>query len=302
MTLELEEVVGLISKQPAEFVASLKDDNGEWKPKDEVLTAIRKADKERLDTIAKGESGKAVRLRMKKAQDFIREQWGVESDAPELEDHLKMLVEKLGKPGQEKVIEKLIDLDEHKALEHPVVKNLLKSEVQKSTSELQRILEEERNKFKSYVEEDQRKKLDASLVKYADQILATNKAALDKDPKTRDKQVKMFVAGLKTVYRFKLGEDGAPIPVDANGEPLSIDYKDVSFADLVKSENIFGVHNYDPEKGSPGAQSQQPPRQQRFDVQVPKSLEELTTALQAERDPQKRRAITDAFKASQPAA
>jgi hypothetical protein len=106
------------------------------------------------------------------------------------------------------------------------------------------------------------------------------------------------VAGLKTDYRFKMGENGRPIPVDSHGEQLAQDYKDVTFADLVKQENIFGVHTYDPEKGSAGAQSQPPARQQRFDVPVPKSMEEYQAALTAERDPARRIAIKEAYKAT----
>jgi len=298
MNLELEEVVGLISKQPAELIASLKGDDGEWKTKDEIFKELRRADKERLDAVVKGENGKAVRLRMKKAQDFIREQYGVESDSPELEDHLKTLVEKMGKPGQERVVEKLIDLDETRALEHPVVKALLKSEVQKTTAELNRQLEEKEKKHREYVEAEEQKRLDTILIQEAERTLAANKAALDKDPEVRAKQVKRFVAGLKTDYRFKMGENGRPIPVDSHGEQLAQDYKDVTFADLVKQENIFGVHTYDPDKGSAGAQSQAPARQQRFDVPVPKSMEEYQAALTAERDPAKRIAIKDAYKAS----
>ena len=298
MNLELEEVVGLISKQPAELIASLKGDDGEWKTKDEIFKELRRADKERLDAVVKGENGKAVRLRMKKAQDFIREQYGVESDSPELEDHLKTLVEKMGKPGQERVVEKLIDLDETRALEHPVVKALLKSEVQKTTAELNRQLEEKDKRHREYVEAEDNKRLDVILVQEAERILVANKAALDKDPEKRARQIKLFVAGLKAENRLKLGENGKPIPIDGNGDPLSVDYKDVSYADLVKNANIFGVHTYDPDRGSAGAQSQAPARQQRFDVQVPKSMEEFTAAIAAEKDANKRIAIKEAYKAS----
>lgn len=300
MTLELEEVVGLISKQPAsEFVASLKGDNGEWKPKDEILAELKKADKERLDTIAKGESGKAVRLRMKQAQKFLREQYGIESDTDELEDHIKLLVEKVGKPGQEKIVEKLVELNEETALSHPVVKALLKGEVQKSTAELNKLLEDERGKLKTYIETQEAAKLDAVLIQDAEKYLVANKAALDKDPEIRAKQVKRFVAGLKTDYKFKL-ENGKPIPIDANGDPLAIDYKDISYADLVKQENIFGVHNYDPDKASAGASSQPPQnRGQKYDGVVPKNMEEFTAMLSKEPDARKREAIKEAFKASQ---
>ena len=298
MNLELEEVVGLISKQPAELIASLKGDDGEWKTKDEIFKELRRADKERLDAVVKGENGKAVRLRMKKAQDFIREQYGVESDSPELEDHLKTLVEKMGKPGQERVVEKIVELDETRALEHPVVKALVKSEVQKTTAELNRQLEEKDKRHREYVEAEDNKRLDVILVQEAERILVANKAALDKDPEKRARQIKLFVAGLKAENRLKLGENGKPIPIDSNGDPLSVAYKDVSYADLVKNANIFGVHTYDPDKGSAGAQSQATARQQRFDVPVPKSMEEYQAALTAERDPAKRIAIKDAYKAS----
>ncbi len=298
MTLELEEVVGLISKQPAELIATLKSDDGEWKTKEEVLAAIRKADKDRLDAITKGESGKAVRLRMKKAQDFIREQYGIESDAAELEDHLKLLVDKMGKPGETKTVEKIVDLDEEKALQHPVVKNLLKTEVSKTTAQLQKQLEDKDKEFKAYVEEDKRKKLDAVLMVEAEKILVSSKAALDKDPATKEKQIRRFVSGLKADFRFKLDDSGKPVPVDANGEILQEGYNDVTYADLVKKENIFGVHQYDPDKGSAGASSQQQSKPQRYDGQVPKSDTEYVAALQAEKDPQKRAALRDAYKAS----
>lgn len=300
MTLELEEVVGLISKQPAaEFVATLKGDNGEWKTKEEILVELKRADKERLDSIAKGESGKAVRLRMKQAQKFLREQYGVESDTDELEDHIKLLVDKVGKPGQERIVEKLIELDEQKALEHPIVKNLLKTEVQKSTADLNKALEDERGKLRVYIETQEAARLDAVLIQDAEKYLVANKAALDKDPEIRAKQVKRFVAGLKTDYKFKL-ENGKPVPVDANGDPLAIDYKDISYADLVKQENIFGFHQYDPDKGSAGASSQQPQnRGQKYDGVVPKTMEEFTTMLSKEPDARKREAIREAFKASQ---
>lgn len=299
MTLELEEVVGLISKQPAELIPSLKGENDEWKSKEEILAELRKADKTRLDAIAKGESGKAVRLRMKKAQDFIRTNYGIESDADEVEDFIKLLVEKSGQPGKEKIVEKLVDLDEQKALEHPIVKALLKSEVHKATADFQKQLEDERGKMRAFIEEEGRKKLDAILFKEAEKALLASKAALDKDPSTREKQVRRFVAGLKTDYRFKLDENERPVPIDSTGEQLSVNYQDVSFADLVKQENIFGVHHYDPDKGSPGASSQPHAKQPKYEGQVPKTLEEFTAALAKETDPAKRLALREAYKASQ---
>lgn len=298
MTLELEEVVGLFSKQPAELVASLKGDDGEWKSKDEILGTLRKVDKDRLDTVAKGESGKAVRLRMKKAQDFIKQEYGIESDANEIEDHLKLLVEKLGQPGKETIVEKLVELDEATALTNPIVQKILKSEVPKHTSELQRQLDEEKKRFKDYVDEDQRRKLDGVLYQEALKVLVSSKAALDKDEATKEKQVKRFMAGLKSEIKFKLDDNGKPYPVDANGEPLSENYQEVSFADLIKRENIFGVHNYDPDKDSAGATTQTR-QQQRPNVQVPTTLEAYKEALNSEKDPAKKRAIMEAYVASQ---
>lgn len=296
---ELEEVVGLITKQPADFIANLKSDDGEWKSKDEIWAAIRKADKDRLDTIAKGESGKAVRLRMKKAQDFIKENFGVESDANEIEDHLKALVEKLGQPGKEKIVEKLVDLDENTALNHPVVKNLLKSEVAKSTAELNRQIEEKEKRYREFVEAETQKRLDNALLEGAAKVLTSIKAAVSKDDAIRKKQIKGFVAALKSSHKFKLDDSGNPVPVDANGDPLSENYIDVSFADLVKKENYFEVHAFDPEKSSPGATSQPTTNSQHRNIKVPTSQAEFQEALRQEKDSEKRKAITEAFIAAQ---
>lgn len=298
--ISMEEVVSLIFKQPAEFLATLKSEDGEWKPKDEVVAAIKKADKIRLDTIAKGESGKAVRQRLTQVQKFIRENYGVESDTDEVEDHLKLLVEKIGgQAGKEKVVEKLIDLTEDSALNHPIVQKLLKSEVPKHTSELQRLLDDEKKKFREYLENDNRKKLDNALIEEAGRVLNSTKAALDKDDTIRQKQIKRFVAGLRADFNFKLDENGKPFPVDEHGEPLQEGYVEIPFSDLVKRENIFGVHNYDPDKSSPGATSQPPGSTQRLNVPIPADLNAFNEAIKAEKDPIRRKAILDAFKAKQ---
>jgi hypothetical protein len=302
MEFNLEEVVGLISKQPAEFLGTLKTEDGEWKPKDEILAAIKKEDKARLDNVVKGEAGKAVRLRLKQAQNYIRENYGIESDAPEIEDHLKTLVESIkATSGKEKIVEKTVELTEETALQNHIVKNLLKSEVTKTTLELQRQLEDEKKKFQSYIEEDGKKKLDASLYEEALKVLTATKAALSKDETQRQKQIKRFVAGLKTDFNFKLDENGKPYPVDKEGEPLQEGYVEVSFADLIKKENIWDNHNFNPELNSPGANSQPPT--QKFAGQIPKdqtALQEALRSLPGEANKAKRAELMTAFEAAQP--
>lgn len=305
MEFSVEEVVGLITKQPADFIPNLKGDDGEWKSKDEIFAAIRKADKDRLDAIAKGESGKAVRLRMKQAQNYIKENFGIESDAHEIEDHLKLLVESVqSKAGKEKIVEKLVELDEVSALQHPIVKGLLKSEVTKNTAELTRQLEDEKKKFQTFVEEGNRKKLDTQLMKWGEKALVDAKADLKKDVTEREKQIRRFINGLKADYKFKPSEaeDTPPIVLGADGEPLQEGYADVNYTDLVKRENIFRVLEFDQDKGSPSATTQTTTSQQRTNVPVPKTFEEFNEVIKKETDPDKRKAIMEAFEANTKAA
>lgn len=300
MELQLEEVIGLFPKQSAtELAVSLKDENGEWKSKDEILTALKNEQKKTLDTVAKGESGKAVRLRMKQAQNYIKENWGIESDANEIEDHLKLLVETVqGKAGKEKIVEKVVDLNEETALQNPIVKKLITAEVGKATSDYQRKYEEKEREFKSYIEQDKLRKLNSKLISEATRVLKANKAALDKDEAIQARQIKRFVAGLQSEIKFKLDENDNPIPVDENGDPLQEGYVEISFADLIKRENIFGVHNYDPDKDSAGAVTRTP-QQQRLNVPVPTDLASFKEAMANEKDPAKKKAILEAYTAAQ---
>ena len=300
--------MSLISEQPAtEFVASLKNDNGEWKAKEEIKEALNNAYSSRLKKVVEEQKGRAVRERMTQTERFLKEKYNVESG-----DTLEARIEKLvadieakgGSGGKEKIIEKMVDLTEETAMKNPVVQNLLKREVQERLASKEKEAEEWKNKYQEFITRTERERLDGAIQSEAANVLVGIKAALDKDPERREKQLRMFLAGLKAVHKFKVDESGKPYPVNANGEPLEDDktFSRVTFADLIKRENIFGVHDFDPDKGSPGATSQSANNSSNSrTVQVPVDASDFYKALRAEPDKLKRESMMKAFEEKQKA-
>lgn len=301
--ISLEEVVSLISEQPAsEFVETLKNDNGEWKAKEEIKTALNEAYSNRLKKVVEEQKGRAVRERMTQAERFLKEKYGVES-GDTLETRIEKLVESVqAKGGKEKIVEKTVELTEENALKNPVVEKLLKREVQERLAQAEKEANEWKAKYQEFISKTERERLDGAIQTEAANVLNGIKAALDKDPERRDKQIKMFLAGLKAVHKFKVDENGKPYPVNANGEPLEDEktFSRITFADLVKRENIFGVHDFDPDKGSPGATSQTATSTSRS-APVPTDAAEFYKALKAEPDKLKRDAMMKAFEEKQKA-
>lgn len=296
------EALAHLFKQPAtEFVATLKGDNGEWKSEEEIKASLNNAYSERLKQVVDEQKGRAVRERMSGAEKFIRDKYGVES-GDTLEDRIAKLVEEIeSKGGKERIVEKTVELDEDGVKKHPAFQKLLKAEVVERLTTAEKARDEWENKYKTYVQKQEQERLVHAINAKASAALDGIKAALDSDPDKRQKQINMFVAGLRGQYNFKLDEKGDPYPVNDNGEPIEdASFARVTFADLVKRENIFGVHAHDPNKGSSSPSSQPASGKQtvRYQGAIPKSLPELTEALRKESDPSKREALKEAFKAN----
>lgn len=293
-----EEVVRLLGQQPAEFLGTLKTENGDWKPEDEIKSAVNNLYSNRLKQVVDEQKGRAVRERMTTAEKFIKEKWGIES-GESLEDRIAKLAETIeAKGGKEKIVEKKIELDEEGVKKHPAFEKLLKTEVVQRLSAVEKERDEWREKHTNYVQQQEERRLYSAVNGETATVLETIKAALDKDPSTRKKQVNMFVAGLRSQYRFKLDDNGKPYPVNEKGEPMEDDsFSRITFADLVKKENIFGVHQYDPDKNSPSPSSQPsgtPPA--KYTGAVPKDNASFMAALRKEPDPAKKEALKVAYK------
>lgn len=256
----LEELVRLIGKQqPAEFLATLKSENGEWKPEAEIKKTVAETYSGRLKEVVDEQKGRAVRERMTQAEKYLREKYGIES-GDTLEDRIAKLVEVTeAKGGKEKIVEKTVELDEAGVKKHPAFQKLLKDEVVERLSSAEKERDEWKTKYAAYIEQQERERLESALKLEAINVLTAIRAALDKDEAKREKQINMFVAGLRSQFKFKLDENGKPYPVNANGEPLENgSFARITYSDLVKQENVYGVHQYDPEKNSPSPTSQQP--------------------------------------------
>lgn len=293
----LEEVVSLISEQPTEFLNTLKVENGEWKSKEEIKKAAHDAYSERLKKVVDQQKGRAVRERMSETEKFLKENWGVES-GESLEARIKTLVETIeAKGGKEKIVEKHVELTDESAKSNPIVQKLLKAEVQSRLLEAEKERDDWKKKYSEYIESEQRSKLDTSLFSEASNVFGAIKAALHKDPEKRERQVKTFVLGLKSQYSFKLDANGKPYPVNGAGEPLEDPktFATISLAELIKRENIFDVNNFDPDKDSPSPSNQQPGNNRQ--VAPPTDTASFMKQLQAEKDPDKRRQIMEAYEA-----
>lgn len=294
-----EELVRLTGKQPAEFFATLKGEDSEWKSEDEIRKAVKELYDGKLQTVVKDQSGRAVRERMKGVQDYIRESYGVESDG-KLEDHLAKLVEKVKSDAPEKVVEKFKELDEAGLRKHPKFEELLKAEVTGRVSAAEQERDEAKKALNDYITAEETKKLDTALNVYANKALAGIKAKLSEDENVSARQVKMFVSYLKGAYNFRLADDGTPYPVNEKGDPLqNSSYQDISFVDVVKAENTFELHQFDPNKQGAEAQTRQPEGRNRQPRPVGKFKDEndYFTQLKSAKTPQEKAELSAAYKA-----
>lgn len=302
----LEEVVGLITKQPAEVLESLKIEDGDVRTKDDFLPLLKRAQKDSLDKVVKDEKGQATRHRMKQAQDYIREKHGVESNSDRFEDHIEALVENIkGKAGKEVIVEKTVELTKEMLLKNHIVHEILNEAKPTMVADVQKKLEEKDKEFQAYVGKDHQKKIDRGLYEEAEKTLIELKADLEKEDseagkEKRKNQINLVVAGLKNMYSYRLNEEtDKPIPLNKEGEPLREDYTDITVKNLVERINPYRTLKFDQDKSSSGATSQTTSNTQRHGVPVPKTVSEYTAALAAEPDSAKRKAIMEAFNAAQ---
>lgn len=312
--IKLEEVVRLFHKQPAEFIGTLKTDDGEWKPN--AMELLIEGHKAFLKKTVEGKEGKAIRLRMKDLEKTVSpllQKYGLEK-SDKLEDTLNTLVEtiesKAGEKVEVKVKEKLSD-EEIQAL--PLFKNLLKEGVrtgiEKSNADLKDRYSVLEKRYNQTVAEMEAEKLNAALFKATERALIKAKVALPdkkKDPDGYTARVNRVSLLVKAQNKLKV-VDGNIALVDANGDPLedSETYQPILFDDVASKEGklLWGENKFDPGKGGAGAQTAKPPvsNGSRFTGSLPKNDAEYMEAY-INAKPDERQALEDAYNQSKAAA
>lgn len=309
--------MSLFSKQPAEFIGTLKTEDGEWKP--DALELVKKGHKKFMDGVverfetkldkAEQEKGRVVRERMKKAEDHLStmlEKYGIEkSDV--LEETLDSLVESIeAKSANNK---RSLSDDEVKNL--PLFRQALAEGIQngvaKSNKDLQAKYDLLNKEYTDYKGKEESKRMREVMLEWSEKYLSENKAAIEgKDLAKRREQITRLNRLIEIGYKVKVVEQGQPpILVNENDEPL-VDketYQPITYADIVKKESeiLFGVNNFDPTKNSPSPTSQPSGAVVRHIGKAPQSQSEYLDMIRAEKDPDKRRAITEAFKSQKAA-
>jgi hypothetical protein len=289
--------VGHTTNNPTEFLATLKGENGEWKP--EAAGLIKNHLTQHLEKTVTEQKGRAVRERMLNAEKSIKpfaEKYGIQWGAI-LEENLESLLKAADeKAGKETVITKDVEITDDLIAKHPYFKTLVSKEIahaiDKTEKEKQAILAEYTG-FKTRLETE---KVNAAVRQSVEEELVKIKADLSKDPARRKNQIDTFVTSLMATTPCKLDENGRPYPVDGNGDPLSENYLPVTFQELVAKRNPYEVHAYDPNKDGAGARTQAPGLgQPRIAPGQFTSNADFQAKLRAEKDPGKKALLTEAY-------
>lgn len=312
--IKLEEVVGLFSNTPAEFIATLKGEDGEFKPN--AMDLLKEGHKSFMKKTVEGKEGKAVRLRMtsleKKISPLLQKYEVQKSDT--LEETLNTLVEKIGSKaapegggGKKELTE-----DEIKAL--PVFKNALqagvKAGIEKSSGELNTKYSTLEKQYKGLLSEREAEKIAAISFKETERALIKAKVALPdkkKDPDAYNAKIQSVATLVKANHQTK-AVDGKLILVGPDGEQLEDGetYQPIHYADIAAKTgtSLFGVDNYDPGKGGAGAQNKTPNGNQtakKWTGKVPSSDAEYMDAMLNTKTAEERASLEAAYTATKAA-
>jgi len=279
----VEEMVSLAlpGQQPAELIASLKGEKGEWKSKEELKSILPKVFSESIKSIVETQKGRAVRERLATAEKALMpflEEFGV-SKEEQIETTVKKLVETVkARSGTEKIVEKTIELTEDALKNHPLHLKLAKQVVRDATAELTRERDEVKKIHADYVQKLEGKRLDKALYTFVNRELTAAKAILPNDPAKREAQIQGYLLTLKRQHNFKLDEQDeneTPFPIDAAGNPLEDNFTTVSMTELVRKTMPFDTHTYPPGYSTPGATTQTP---KPAAIRTAQKVEEMSTA------------------------
>lgn len=310
--IKLEEVVSLFHKQPAEFIPTLKGDDGEWKP--DALDIIKKAHSDFLTKTVETQSGKAVRLRMKEAEGAIGtvlKKYGLEK-SDKLEDTLNLLVETIEKKkGEPQIVKEKEKLTDEEVRELPIFKTALKegvkTAVEQQNSELQKRYEALETRYNATLKDQAERELNSILYSSVEKALVKAKVNLpdkEKDLDAYKAKINSVAKLVRADHQLK-AENGTLVLVDSEGNQLEDKntYQPILFDDVAANQGklLWGTNNFDKGKGSAGAQTPNGngSNGQRWTSGVPKNDSEFMDALLKETDSAKKQALTEAYQAYQ---
>lgn len=254
----LKGLASLASKEPSEYLGTLKSEDGEFLPEDQLVAKLKEDISKHY--LSKIEAAKAqnedqrkrgVRERGEEVESFIKKQYGIDTTG-RVEDQIGALVEKIRSEVQP--IETPAELTRETALEHPVVKELFDSKLKEAliakTSQIDKEKEELQKQLEDYIATQEREKIQNAVKLEALTAFKDMRIRLEDDNKQTEPRTKALLR-LLMLNDFKLDENGKPYPVNKEGKQLENEMMhDVSFTDLIKSINTYGYHEQDPNKGS----------------------------------------------------
>jgi hypothetical protein len=262
------------TKSPQEFIATLKDDTGEFKP--EAADLVKKHLSDHLKKVVEEQSGRAVKSRMtqiEKPLKSVAEKFHIQWDG-ELEANLTKIVEKFDEqPVKEVFVPKVEDITEEMIAKHPNFTKAVNAKVVNTEKEWSEKYANLNKEFVTYKATNETKEVKKTVRQRAEEVLLANRAKLMEDATKRKLQLDVFVSGLSSNVNFKLDDNGEPYPVDGTGEQLMDGYVPMTFQDFVLKNSIFEQHAVNPNYNGAGAQTQQVGNK---NVQTPKSMAELT--------------------------
>lgn len=281
------------TKSPQEFIASLKDENGEFKP--EAADLVKAHMGSHLKKVVDEQSGRAVKTRLtqiEKPLKSVAEKFGLQWEEG-LEMNLTKIVEKFDEqqPVKEVIITKDVEITDDVIVKHPNFSKALSEKMrdrEKLLNDKYELLNNEYSKFKSEV---QTKEVKKTVRQRTEEVLVQNRAKLWDDPVKRKLQLDTFVNGISVGVNYMLDDNGEPFPVDRNGEQLMDGYVPMTFSDYVLKQSIFDQHAANPNYNGAGAQTQSVGSK---NVQTPKSLAELDKLTAEAKSPAEKEALIKA--------
>ena len=290
----IEGLAALASNKPPEFIGTLKTEEGEWLPSEDVAAKFKEAFSAKFKALRQSGKDQGLKEKGTEFEKFLLTKHSFSNSTnlkgtEFLEAYLTDFAEKNVKEVEKEVeVPTEKELTKETALANPIVKELIKVAVGEKTAALETELNTERESFQLFKADIERSQVANAVKAGATQVLTAIKANLGDDEDTKAKRLNFFLESLNP-DKFKLDKKGKPYPVNAEGNHLEdeVTFRKVSFADYIKDRNPYGVHDFDPKKGSGspgGGQSSKSSGTSRF-----KTREELNTYLDSERDHTKRK-------------
>lgn len=268
MQINLEALAGLLveNAKKGDFLASLKDENGEYLSEAEILPKIRA----QVSTRLKGQMDYGLKKRSEEIEDVLRKN-GIE---PNEGERLESVVERLSKSRQELTKEqaskmpifqellndakKDIALTPDNAMSNPVVQQL----VQRASERVKGEHEATIQRLQSELTQRDQMAIDAQLRAAVSTHAEALKLDLSEDKDMRQKRLN----ALYTIVKQKVGKvvvvDGEVVPADEKGNPIVNDLGfTVSLKDVVLNESPFAPLKFDPRQTAPPAPNSQHQRQ-----------------------------------------